>query len=90
MSHDAIYQRHPHSAGRVIDGLAFIVTPDSSRMHTLNAAATLLWQLASPGFTAEQGAAEMTEHFEVDAGQALTDLKECVDAMVARHILVAH
>ncbi len=89
MSQSAIYKRHPNTAGRVIDGLAFIVTPDSSRMHTLNPTATFLWELARAGFTAADGARALADQYEVEEAAALSDLKECVDAMVARHILVA-
>jgi hypothetical protein len=89
MSEQTRYRRHPQTAGRIIDGLAFIVTPDSRRMHTLNATATFLWELAKSGFTAEEAARALVEQYEVDESQALLDSKECVDSMIARQILVA-
>ena len=45
----ARYRRNPQTAGRVIDGQAFVVTPDDNKLHTLNGAATLLWQLTAAG-----------------------------------------
>lgn len=84
-----IYKRNPQTAGRVIDGLAFVVTPDNNKLHTLNVTATRLWQLAGPGCTAEQAAAELSTHYEVDRETALRDAEACLRDLVARHILVA-
>lgn len=81
------YRRHPHTAGRIIDGLAFVVTADDNKLHTLNAAATRLWQLAAQGCTAEQAADELVVHYEVDRDTALRDAAQCLDDMVSRQIL---
>jgi len=82
------YRRNPQTAGRVIDGLAFVVTPDDNRLHTLNAAATRLWSLAQQPISIEEAAHALTETYEVDAATALHDATACLDDMVARAILV--
>jgi hypothetical protein len=83
------YRRHPQTAGRIIDGLAFVVTADDNKLHTLNAAATRLWQLAASGCTVDDAADELTACFEVERAVAHRDAAACLEDMTARRILVA-
>lgn len=83
------YRQNPQTAGRVIDGLAFVVTPDDNKLHTLNAAATRLWRLAAGGCTAEGAAVELCAHYDVDHDTALRDAEACLRDLAARHILLA-
>lgn len=82
------YRRNPQTAGRVIDGLAFIVTPDDNKLHTLNGAATHLWRLAEQGLSADDAAAALCAEYEVDRNTAGRDAAACLDDLVARQILV--
>lgn len=82
------YQKNPLTAGRIIDGQAFVVTADNNRLHTLNSTATHLWKLAASGFTAEEAADDLCRHFEVDRETALTDVREILPDLVERQILV--
>ena len=82
------YQRNPQTAGRIIDGLAFIVTPDDNKLHTLNATATRLWVLAKDGCTVEDAASDLAERYQVAAEQALEDTRVCFQDLVARSILI--
>lgn len=84
----ARYCRNPQTAGRVIDGQAFVVTPDDNKLHTLNGAATLLWKLASAGASVDDAAAALCKEYEVDLATARGDAAACLDDLVARHILV--
>ena len=86
-----IYRRNPQTAGRVIDGLAFVVTPDDNKLHTLNATATLLWQLASrhDGCTVEQAADALVERYTVDRKTALQDAEICFGDLAIRQIVLA-
>lgn len=84
----ARYRRNPQTAGRVIDGQAFVVTPDDNKLHTLNGAATMLWQLTAAGASVDDAAAELCKQYEVDLATARADAAACLDDLVARHILV--
>jgi hypothetical protein len=83
------YQRNPQTAGRVIDGQAFVVTPDDNKLHTLNGAATQLWVLAANGISADDAATALVNEYEIDRETAQRDAAECLDDMVARQILVS-
>lgn len=82
------YRQNRQTAGRVIDGLAFIVTPADNKLHTLNAAGTLLWQLAKAELSVDEAAEALTRDFEVDLETARRDAQVCLDDLVAREILV--
>jgi len=84
----ARYRRNPLTAGRVIDGQAFVVTPDDNKLHTLNEAATSLWRLAADGVSTESAAAALCAEYEVDASTAERDAVACLDDLVARQILL--
>ena len=83
------YKKNPQTAGRIIDGLAFVVTPDDNKLHTLNATATLLWQLAAKGVTVERAADELTGRYQVERETALADADACLRDLATRRILVA-
>lgn len=82
------YRRHPLSAGRIVEGLAFVVTADNNRLHTLNTTGTELWALAAgAGVTPEEAARALVEKFEVDLEVAMEDAEECLRSFVERGIL---
>ena len=83
------YRRNPDTAGRIVDGLAFVVTPEDNKLHTLNETATEMWILAEAGCTAEQAAQALVEQFEVALPEALRDVQVCLEDLVERQILVA-
>lgn len=82
------YRRNPLIAGRVIDGLAFVVTPEDNKLHTLNEAATHLWNRALAGLSADDAAAALCEEYEIDDITARRDAEACLDDLVARQILI--
>jgi hypothetical protein len=82
------YRRNPQTAGRIIDGQAFVVTPDDNKLHTLNGAATLLWKAAQAGVTAAEAAALLVREYEIDLPTATADAATCLDDLAARHIVV--
>ncbi len=82
------YRRNPQTAGRVVDGLAFVVTPDDNKLHTLNVAATRLWQAAQLGISADEAARLLVDAFEVETEVAAADATACLDDLVSRAILV--
>ena len=83
-----VYRRREDVASRVIDELAFIVTPPKNRLHNLNATATLLWELAAEGCTVDGAAKRMVAEFEVELETARRDIQACLNDMVERDLLV--
>jgi hypothetical protein len=64
------YRKHPQTAGRIVDGLAFVVTGEDQKLHTLNSTATHLWELAAAGCTVDEAAESLLEHFELPEAEA--------------------
>jgi hypothetical protein len=85
----ARYHQNQQTAGRVIEGQAYIVTPNNQKLHTLNQTATVLWQLAAGGCTADEAADTLVARFQVEREQALADATRCLEDLVVRQILVA-
>ncbi|MBK9072020.1 MAG: PqqD family protein [Myxococcales bacterium] len=85
----ATYRRNPLTAGRIVDGQAFVITPDNNKLHSLNATATHLWVAAASGLTLPQAATALCDEFDVTFDTALADAARCMDDLVARGILVA-
>jgi hypothetical protein len=83
------YRRNPHTAGRVVDGLAFVVTPEDNKLHTLNGAATELWSRAAAPLTAADAAELLVALYEVDPATARQDAEACLADLAARGILLA-
>ena len=82
------FRQNPRTAGRVIDGLAFVITPDDSKLHALNRTGTRIWELAGDGCTLEQVAEMLARQFAVEAPRARADAEQfCMD-LVQRGILV--
>ena len=83
------YRQNPRTAGRVIDGLAFVVTPHDNRLHTLNATGTFIWSLSDRPVSLDEIAAGLARKFDVDPARARADAHAFVDDLVARQILEA-
>jgi hypothetical protein len=83
----AKFRQNPRTAGRVIDGLAFVVTPDDNKLHTLNATGTEIWRLAETGCTLDEMAAALAHRFAVEPTVARGDAGRFTDDLVSRGIL---
>jgi len=84
---EVTYRQNPKTAGRVIDGQAFVVTPHDNKLHTLNGSGAAIWDLAERGCTVEEVVALLTRRFEVDAERALGDAGRFLEDLTARRIL---
>jgi len=83
-----VFRRNKNVAGRVIDGQAFIITPNDNRMHTLNRTAAELWEYAKEGWTVEVAAERLSRRFRVEKSTAAADVEKCAADLVSRGILV--
>ena len=82
--------QNPRAAWRVYDDRAVIVTPEDSRLHTLNEVGTVVW-------TAADGRTEMTDivarvcrEFDVTVARAAADVDAFVADLVARGLLTVN
>ncbi len=81
-----LFRQHQRSAGRVIEGQAFVITPDN-KLHTLNSTGTHVWQQAERSRTLAELAHALEARFEVDPARAEADVKRFCDDLVERQIL---
>ena len=83
------YLQNPQTAGRVLDGLAFVVTTHDRRMVTLNKTGTLVWELAEKGCTVEDVVKALVERYGVAAEMAEKDAAVFLEDLCHRGILVS-
>lgn len=81
-------ERNPRAAGRVIGEAAFVVTPDDSKLHTLNKTGAAIWAAAEHARTVDELTEVVCRRFDVAAATARADVARFVDDLVARQILV--
>lgn len=79
--------QNPKAAWRVYDGEAVIVSPEDSRLHTLNAVGTLIWEAADGRTALEAIVARVCDAFEVDRATAARDAAAFVDSLTRRGLL---
>lgn len=82
------FLQNPRTAGRVIDGQAFVVTSDDNRIYTLNETGSLVWSLAEAGCTEDEVTLAITQRYEVPPEAARADARRFLDDLVARSVLV--
>lgn len=83
-----VYRQNPRTAGRRLQGVVFVVTPDDQRLHELNETAAAIWECAANGCTVEDATAAIVARFEVTQERALEDVRKCCEDLVRRQILV--
>ena len=84
----ARFRQNPRSAGRVVEGTAFVVAPDDPAVLTLNDTATRVWELADgDGATLDEIAAALHKQFKVRLDSARADAERLCSVLVARGIL---
>ena len=81
------YRQHPRAAGRVVDGVAFVITPDDHKLHSLNGTGTRVWQLCASGVTLDEVARALAAAFEVDEPRAQADAARFLADLVSRGLI---
>jgi hypothetical protein len=71
----------------VYDGRAVIITPEDSRLHTLNEVGTLVWEAADGRTSIAEIIRRVCREFDVTAERAAADVDAFVDDLVARGLL---
>ena len=66
--------RNDANAVREIDGVVFILEPDTGELHNFNSVGDRIWQLVDGSATVEAIAAVISDEYEVDPRTALDDV----------------
>ena len=82
--------RNPILAWREIGGETLIISPEDSRVHELNATASLVWKYADGTKTPDEIAAQLAAEFEVELEAARADVAELIAALGEKHLLIEH
>mgnify|MGYP001598566896 CR=1 FL=1 len=74
-------------AHRVIEGQAFVLEPREKMIHSLNPAASFIWERLCKGRAEEEIAAELCGEFEVAPAAARADVAEFLAELRAKRLL---
>ncbi|MFH1538806.1 MAG: PqqD family protein [bacterium] len=80
-------RRQPDAAWRKIKDQVVVVTPDDGTLHTLNGAASLIWESLDGELTIEDIAAKIVCEYEVNRGTALEDIRSFAEEMTSKNMV---
>lgn len=80
-------RQNPNHAVREIDGMLFIMNPDTSELHQLNEVGARVWQLLDGHRTVAEMAQCIEAEFEVDLETAESDALAFLGEMAAKDLI---
>jgi pyrroloquinoline quinone biosynthesis protein D len=83
-----IVRQNEDTAFREIDGLAYVVDPTTSDLHSFSEVATRIWVLLDGKRTVSQVVDVIVDEFDVDRATAEADALELLDALLAKGLVV--
>ncbi len=84
---DAVPSHVPEVVGRILEAEAVLVYPQQGKVKVLNEAGALLWGAMDGAHTVGELAAALAAQFEVDAATAEADVREFLEALLARGLI---
>jgi hypothetical protein len=77
------FRQNPQTASRVIERVAFVVTTNGNKLHTLNRVGSYIWELAEEPRAIDEISRAVEEQFEVDEAVARSDAERFCDKLVS-------
>ncbi len=87
MDRNRVLTRNPHTAGRIYDGQANVVSLDRAEVNLINEVGSLVWEKIDGRRTLGEIIAAAVEEYEVTPPEAERDVLEFVDSLVERGIV---
>jgi hypothetical protein len=87
-SHDSPYDKSPQIDHRTIGGEAFIITAADSKIHSLNAVGSFVFDLCDGKTGIETIVRAVVAEFEVDEAQARSDVEAFLASLEQRGMVV--
>ena len=85
---DQVYKQNQDTAFREIEGLAYVVDPSTSDLHSFNDVATRIWVSLDGQRTVSQVVDVVTDEFEVDRPRAEADTLELLATLSDKGLIV--
>ena len=88
MADELRYRRDPRLPFQEIQGQAVVVVPSRRELHEFDETATFLWSVLAKDRTVADLVDALCGEFEVDAGTAETHVREFLDALEKKGLVV--
>jgi hypothetical protein len=85
---NTIVDREDRLAYRVLDGEAFLLTPEDSTLFCLNETGARIWQLIDGGRTAEDIAELIYAEYDIERDQACQEVVSFLQTLYERRLIV--
>jgi len=80
-------QHSENIAWRIIDGQAYIVTVNDSKLHLLNEIGTRIWQLIERKIDFENLVKKLLSEYDVESEKLRADLKEFIEELKTKGLI---
>jgi len=74
-------------AWRIIDGQAYIVTVNDSKLHLLNEIGTRIWQLIERKIDFEELLKKLISEYDIELEKLRADLKEFIEELNSKGLI---
>lgn len=86
---DMTVRQNENVAWRKIEGEAFLISPEDSRLYRLNGVATRIWELCEEAASVRAIADALCREFDVEHETAVRDAGRMVEAFMEKRLLTA-
>jgi hypothetical protein len=81
-------KQNPDTAARIIDGLAYVIDPETSELHSFNETATRAWELSDGQITVTQIVDVIATEYAADRQQVEREVLELFAGLVEKKLIL--
>jgi hypothetical protein len=81
-------RQNPETAARVIEGLAYVIDPVTSELHSFNETATRAWELADGNSTVSQIVDVIASEYDADRGQVADEIVALFTSLEQKNLIL--
>ena len=81
-------KQNPDTAARVIDGLAYVIDPVTSELHSFNETATKAWELADGSRTVETIVGAIAAEYDADKPLVEREILELFSGLAEKNLIL--
>jgi hypothetical protein len=81
-------KQNPDTAARVIDGLAYVIDPVTSELHSFNETATRAWELADGSRTVEAIVGAIAAEYDADKPVVEREILELFSGLAEKNLIL--
>jgi hypothetical protein len=85
---DKIFRRNPHTATRIIDAEAIVMTPEDGVLHSFNRVGTRIWELCDGKNSLKQIVNKVSDEFDGRPEMIRSDTRDFIRELISKDMLI--